>query len=418
MTRNSSQDLKDLGKRIFGDWLDVRWLWRDRNEILFNPIEALDGSRPLHDRAWAFAVKALLLPAGVVAATVASVTFFIRLPPSGIEQRIERQQNTQQFVKNLAGLFDPESPTDVAPPKDPKQPSARLSDQQIEQRRRVLLQELSQLGATNPRSPDIEQQTKTLLSKAIAIGGEKFVGWSEQQLARREHVLLKEIGQLGAIRPRTPQIELQLETAVFDFLAISDKNLNRVKNDLDRVNSNLKSDLLRMAEGEGRDVLRLKAVGKLTELQAKWQFVIMSMSLLLSARVFRWLIRRTDFEAADEADTLHLYFTGAALLIPNFVFGVSSIAVDLGVRYEIPWVPWAYVGVLFFLVIWVLTRLWSIASLITVQLRPVQTLKSDAARRIVASRLVLANVISNLVVNLAVVVCGTPIVWWFVRHPA
>lgn len=82
------EHLSDIRRAWLGTWFDVRQLWRDRQDILFDPRGALWGEIPLGNRPWPFAVQAMLLPSTIVAAALAIVFVFVDLPPTPAERII------------------------------------------------------------------------------------------------------------------------------------------------------------------------------------------------------------------------------------------------------------------------------------------------------------------------------------------
>ena len=347
------RNISQIVEHIFGDWLDVRRLWQDRTLIIFNPMEALDGTRPPHDPPWRFAPKALLLPAGVVAAVISAVTFFVKLPPSGIEQAIHEQQQLQVVLADARQKL-------VQPQPSKERPFAR---------------------------------------------------WTDQELEKRLPVLLARVKELRAIKPATPEVEAQLEKTVHEYVAVVDEQVQRTMADLGL-------SFVRAQEEALRNETFLKAVGKLNELAERWRFAILGATLLLNAFTFRWLIRRRlEFEAQDDADRAHLYLTGAALFVPNFVIGVANILVDIGSRYPLEWLPTAYQLLSVSLVVWVLLRLRSIVPVLTMQLAPAANVSVRRAQHLVANRLVLSNIISFMIVNVVLGLVGVPILYWLIQHP-
>jgi hypothetical protein len=354
MSTSLRQHLSDVIEKVFSDWLDVRKLWQDRTSILFNPIESLDGTRPLQNRPWPFAAKALLLPGGIVSACVAGVTFFLPMPPTGLEQAIANQQQVQRIL--VDGQKKLERPL---PSKD--RPFSRLSDAQLEARRAALFNELN---------------------------------------------------RARSVQPRTPNVKAQMDRVRDEIVAVIDENFQRIM-------AGLSTSFLKAQQESLRNEAFLKAILRLKELAEKWRFLILGITLLLNAFTFRWLVRRrgSDFEAPEDADTAHLYLTGAALLLPNFAVGVTNVLVDIGDRYQLDWLPLAYQLLSVGLGIWLLLRLRSIVPVLTVQLRPSPKLSMHKAKRMIANRLVLSNFASFLAVNALLAIIGVPILFWLIQHP-
>ena len=109
--------------------------------------------------------------------------------------------------------------------------------------------------------------------------------------------------------------------------------------------------------------------------------------------------------------------TGAALLVPNFVIGVVNILVDVGSRYPLQWLAETYQLLSLSLAVWGLLRLRSIVPILTMQLAPAVDVSLRRARKIVANRLVLSNIVSFLIVNVVLGLIGVPILYWLIQHP-
>ena len=348
------QHFVDFIERTFGDWLDLRQLWKDRQSIVFNPMEALDGNRPPNDRPWPFAVKALLLPAGIVAAVVTGFAFFLQLPPTGIEQAIAEQQRMEVILADAVAEFKHPQPS-----KDRK--LAVWTDQQLKTRLDNILSTLKTARAIKPRSPELQGKIDVMRQEGVTIVNEQYI----------------------------------------------------------RTTSRLAATFAEAQQRSLRTQAFLKALQKLNELTEKFRFAILGATLLLNALTFRWFIfrRKGDFAAPDSADSAHLYLTGAALLLPNFAIGMANILIDWGVRYQLEWLPRWYQILSLALAIWFLLSLRAVVPVLTQQLQPAPTLTPRRARRLVANRLVMSNIISFLVVNVIVALIGVPILFWFIQHP-
>src|ERR1700678_2598847 len=158
----------------------------------------------------------------------------------------------------------------------------------------------------------------------------------------------------------------------------------------------------------------LQAIAKFSALTESCLFIITGASLVLSAYIFRFLLSKKLFPRAKEADRAYLYVIGALLFFPPMAAAAANATFDFASRYDWNRYFTLYAYIIALISIWALLALRSAAKMLA-------TVWGDPARqdtRLViktANRLLIAQLFSFALIELALLVLGLPIFYLILK---
>lgn len=345
---------EQLRKDVLGGWLDFPGLLKDRREILADSSVVLHRPTGLKNKPLKFATQWLLLPAALLGSLSAFVAFVVDPPVPQIERALKSQEKLETVLKEAAEKFG----------------SDRMS----------LTEGISEYEKLS------DQELEDLVDSAIArINKLKEQPKSDEQVA-----------------------ELRRETS---------KNISlfEVRNNRAMLALSKQAEKARKEARENQALL--KSIAKVTELEEKFRPLIVSVALVLNSIFFARLVRKKfpKEKWTAEAHAVHLYIV-ATLLAPVVASaGILGVLLEYAIRYEIEWYfdfHNIFVGMIG---IWGLFQMRAAAKRISLLRAEVYGYRESY--KLIANRLILSNMVSQIAV-LLVTVCIDTIVFGLVYSRA
>lgn len=267
------RNLSEVWKSWFGNWLNLRKLALDARAIAFDPGAAIAGDLMLHNRPFAFASQALLLPTGLLLATAALAGRVFPIP-SPFESAVNKTRTKLATVVSL---------------RDDAAHKFRVAVAGVPPRLRGI------------ESDDLER----LHAKAL----------SERQA-------------LETLPTATPALQAwknKLDTEL--RLLQRARNMRELRLELDRTATYEQS--LRELVIFGRTFLWIQRFATTCTVP------LVSVNLLMNAALFGWLLRHSaaPFENVDTAARSYFYIIGTINLLPNLLLGFLLVQMDLTFRF-------------------------------------------------------------------------------------
>jgi hypothetical protein len=267
---------QEVRKNIFGKWLNIPGILRDRQKIIADPTVTIRQPNSFENKPYQFATQVMLLPAVLISSISAMISFFITPPPLSIE----RETSYQIKIASLLGRFSEEFREKKTRDELIKLPYKNLSESQFQalyKARFDRLESLAKQRKSNESSPEFEQAKKEYL--------EILPVW----IARTNE-------ELGLLTDKAS------------------------------------------AEANSNQAL-LKSITKLTALEAQYCWLTIGITLLINSLIFKKMIRRkfVNEDWTEGIQGAYLYIVPASIAPVVVLISIANILLDYSLRYDAFW---------------------------------------------------------------------------------
>jgi len=269
--------------------------------------------------------------------------------------------------------------------------------------------QLDRAIANDKKAEDVFTDALLAMHKTPPVSGRYYplAAMSDLELRTESQRLRDLMAVLKSKQPLPPQEQVELSDTKQRLLELTGELLSR--------SQAVALDVAKWGKDNFfQERVFLQAIAKFSALTESCLFIITGASLVLSAYIFRFLLSKKLFPRAKEADRAYLYVIGALLFFPHMAAAAANATFDFASRYDWNLYFTLYDYIIALISIWALLALRSAAKMLAGVL-------GDPARqdtRLVmktANRLLIAQLFSFALIELALLVLGIPIFYLILK---